>query len=367
MAESYVGLDVHSKLTQFVIQDADGRVMTSGAVPTTPEGLRLLRSGQHGIAKGTRVALESGTMANYVAGLLEQLELEPVVVDAREVRVKAYRPRQKSDRRDAFEICDGLRRNQYRSIVYIPPASIQILRQTLSQRRHFVRVQTAEVNGVKHQLRASGLRRLSRSLQGELAWQRLLSQVEDAQLASRIEYHHQVWHIAGAQAKLLEDSLQEQSRFFEEDFQRLQTAPGVGPIVALTFIATYADVSRFPDAKHAASYGGLVPSTDQSADQDRHGRITKEGSGELRSMLCEAAHHACRKTNPLQPYFSSMCARQGYKIAIVALAHRLCRILFAMMRDKAEFDITKLNIEVGPFEQKIVRPYRLKRGAASRA
>ena len=363
MTEVYVGLDVHSKLTQFVIQGADGRVIGSGVVPTTAEGLRLLKS-QHGIARRTPVALESGTMASYVARELQQLELEPIVVDAREVRVKAYRPRQKSDRRDAFEICDGLRRDQYRSIVFVPPAPVQRLRQTLSQRRHFVRLQTAEVNGVKHQLRASGLRHLSRSLQSESAWNKLFSRIEDVQLASRIESHHQVWRAAGAQVEVLDASLLEQSQLFQEDFHRLQTVPGVGPIVALTVLAAYADVSRFPDAKHASSYGGLVPSTHQSGDQDRHGRITKQGSAELRSMLCEAAHHARRKSNPLQPYFRSLCARQGNKVAVVAVAHRLCRILFAMLRDKAEFDIRKLNVEIGPFEQKIVRPYRLKRGAA---
>ena len=64
---------------------------------------------------------------------------------------------------------------------------------------------------------------------------------------------------------------------------RLETVPGVGPIVALTAIAVFADVSRFGSAKHAASYSGLVPSTFQSGDRDCHGHITKRGSAELRT------------------------------------------------------------------------------------
>ena len=61
------------------------------------------------------------------------------VIDAHEVRVKAHRPPQKSDRRDAFELCEGLRRGIYRAIVHVPPARIGALRETLSRRRHFVR------------------------------------------------------------------------------------------------------------------------------------------------------------------------------------------------------------------------------------
>ncbi len=91
----------------------------------------------------------------------------------------------------------------------------------------------------------------------------------------------------------------------------LQTLPGVGPIVALTLIAALADVTRFPSAKHVASYAGLIPSTHQSGDRDRHGRITKRGAPELRAMLCEAAQHARRPTQTLNPYFAKLCVRRG--------------------------------------------------------
>jgi transposase len=299
-------------------------------------------------------------MARYVASELRGLGFEPVVIDAHEVRLKAHRPRQKSDRRDAFEICDGLRRDVYRTIVHLPPESVVQLRETLAQRRHFVRIQSAQVSAAKYVLRSSGLGRLSRSLQSEAGWQRLASQLTDPRLRDRLEAHHAVWRVAGEQVQRLEQALVQQSRWFDGDFRRLQTVPGVGPIVALTVIAALADAQRFPTAKHAASYAGLVPATSQSGDRDWHGHITKQGSAELRSMLCEAAHHARRKTNPLHPYFMSLCTRRGYKMAITAIAHRLCRILYAMLRDHAEFDVRKLAIEVGPFEKKVVMPYRLR-------
>jgi transposase len=66
------------------------------------------------------------------------------VIDAREVRLKAHRPTQKSDRRDAFELCDGLRRGIYRAVVHVPPPAVSRVRETLARRRHFVRLETAQ-------------------------------------------------------------------------------------------------------------------------------------------------------------------------------------------------------------------------------
>jgi transposase len=363
MSAVYVGMDVHSKWSSFVIERADASIVARGQVPTSPEGYAALKA-QYGVPSGTRVGLETGVMAFYAARTLQNLDLHPVVIDAHEVRLKAHRPRQKSDRRDALEICEGLRRDIYRAIIHVPPDRIVQLRQTLALRRHFVRVQSAEVNAAKHILHSAGVGKLCRPMQQEASWQRVLEQLA-APLRARVELHHQVWRVAGDQVLALDSSLVEQSALFADDFRRLQTVPGVGPIVALTAIAAFSDVRRFPSAKHAASYAGLVPSTNQSGARDWHGHITRRGSTELRAMLVEAAHHTFRKSHPLNPYFRKLCAARGYKIAVVAIAHRLCRVLYAMLRDQVDFDLSKLAIEVGPFEEKVVRPYRLRRKPAA--
>jgi transposase len=173
-------------------------------------------------------------------------------------------------------------------------------------------------------------------------------------------WHREVWRCAHQQVTALEDSLRQQQRPFQREVDRLQTVPGVGLIVALTVLAVFSDVRRFPRAKHAASYAGLVPSTFDSGERIRHGHITRRGSSELRSMLCEAAHHAWRRTNPLYPFFASLCVRRGYKLAVVALAHRLCRIMYSMLRRGTDFDLSKLAIEQGHFERTTVHHYRRK-------
>jgi hypothetical protein len=154
--ECYVGVDVHSKASVCVIQDGHGQVMAQGELPTTPEGFRRWHEAQR-LPTGTPVALETGTVAFFVARELTGLGCAPLVVDAREVRLKAHRPTQKSDRRDAFELCDGLRRGIYRAIVHVPPRPIARLRELLSRRRHCVRLETAQVNAVKRLLCGAGL------------------------------------------------------------------------------------------------------------------------------------------------------------------------------------------------------------------
>ena len=132
MRRYYVGLDVHSKDSVYAIQDELGALIGEGSVPTTPEGLLGLRQ-RYGLPEGTSVGLETGTVAFYVARALQRIGLAPLVIDAHEVRIKAHRPTQKSDRRDAREICEGVRRGQYRSIVHVPPENITTLRDTLDR------------------------------------------------------------------------------------------------------------------------------------------------------------------------------------------------------------------------------------------
>ena len=107
----------------------------------------------------------------------------------------------------------------------------------------------------------------------------------DDGLRTYVAHHRAVWECAGAQVVALDHRLRTFAVAFRPEVRRLQTVPGVGPIVALTALAVFGDVGRFPDAKHVASYAGLVPSTDQSGDRDHHGHITKRDLSAMGSLL----------------------------------------------------------------------------------
>lgn len=340
----YIGLDVHCKETVYVVQDGAGAVVGGGRAPTTEEGLaEMLR--QVGAPAGTKVGLETGTQATWVARCLEALGMEPVVIDAREVRAKARRVGQKSDRRDAWEICDGLRRGLYSAIVYVPPLAIERLRRIVSRRRHFVKVRTQQINAARFVLRSHGLRGVCGRLKTWAAWEKLLAHRAVQGVGEHVAMHAAVWRMAQENVSRLDRELVEAARPFAAIAARLRTFPAVGAITAATYIAVLGTPERFPSSSHVVSYIGLAPSGYDTADRQRHGAITKRGSAELRAMLCEVAHHARHARHPLNPYFNAVVPRGGYKKAVIAVSQRTARILYRMWRDQKDFDVDKLNVE----------------------
>jgi transposase len=132
-------------------------------------------------------------------------------------------------------LCDGLRRGIYRAVVHVPPPMVIRVRETLSRRRHFVRLETAQVNAVKRLLRGAGLGHHSRSLSTEVGWSKLCGALAGyGELREYIELHRTLWRCARTQRVTLEAVLTAQlaAPTFGPDLRRLQTIPGVGPIVA---------------------------------------------------------------------------------------------------------------------------------------
>ena len=103
------------------------------------------------------------------------------------------------------------------------------------------------------------------------------------------------------------------------------TLVGIGPVLALTLRAEIGDITRFARGAELASYAGLVPRVDASADRYWHGRITREGSPWLRWALVEAAMHAHADARmPSGGGRGSSAVRKGGLKARVALARVLC-------------------------------------------
>jgi transposase len=86
----------------------------------------------------------------------------------------------------------------------------------------------------------------------------------------------------------------EQEAHKRPEVLRLMTHPGVGPIMALAFVLTIGSPDRFACGKQIGSYLGLIPEEDSSANRQRLGHITKEGSSLVRYLLTEAARAAVR-------------------------------------------------------------------------
>jgi transposase len=135
----------------------------------------------------------------------------------------------------------------------------------------------------------------------------------------------------------LETAIGEQLRPFETTIARLMTIPGVGPRIAEIIIAeTGADMSRFPDAAHLASWAGLVPGINQSAKRRGSTRCRK-GNRHLQSAMVEAARAAShtKDTYPAAQYWR--LARRGPNVAAVAVAHGLLVAVWHVLADEVEY------------------------------
>jgi transposase len=109
------------------------------------------------------------------------------------------------------------------------------------------------------------------------------------------------------------------------EMRRRLTLPGVNFVTAAALLAAIGDIGRFSTARRLVSYLGLDPRVHQSGiESARHGRISKQGPGETRHVLVEAAWHATRTPGPLRAFHERIAARRGGNVATVAIARQPC-------------------------------------------
>jgi transposase len=123
------------------------------------------------------------------------------------------------------------------------------------------------------------------------------------------------------------------------------TTPGVGIIVAASFVSVVDDAKRFRNGDAVGSYLGLAPSESTTGGplNRRLGGITKQGNTHARAMLVQAAWQIMRAADaddPLRKWALQVAARRGKKVAAIALARKLAAMLWAMCRDGTVYDPT---------------------------
>jgi transposase len=117
-----------------------------------------------------------------------------------------------------------------------------------------------------------------------------------------------------------------------EQMRRLMTLPGVSFVTAAALMGAIGDVGRFPTAGHLVSYIGFDPRVRQSGSEPaRHGRISKQGPGEVRHLLVEAAWDAARTYGPLRVFAERLAGKRGANVATVAVARKLVVIAWHML------------------------------------
>ena len=122
-----------------------------------------------------------------------------------------------------------------------------------------------------------------------------------------------------------------------EAARRLDTHPGVGPVIALATVLTMGDVRRFADSRSWVSYLGLNPSEASSGQRRRLGGISKEGNPFLRYLLVEGAVSATRRDKDLDRMYARLKSKKHHGVAKVAVARKLAVRLYWMARTEKSY------------------------------
>jgi len=327
-----VGLDVHKRVVEAVVLDDDGKVVHRERFACNRE--ELVRFAKKRLGSAARVALEATTNTWSVVDVLKPLVGEIVVSNPMRTRAIAE-AKVKTDKVDALILAQLLRAD-FLPRVWQPDVGTQARRRLTNRRAALV----ADRTRIKNRIHAVLHQRLIEPRVADvfgtkgLAWLRALdldpagraAVDSELRMLERIEKE-----IATVHETLAVDG------YDDPRVRLLMTLPGVDVAVAQTLIAALGDIQRFRDGDHAASYVGLVPSTRQSADKCYHGPITKQGSGQARWMLVQAAQHMSAQPGPLGVFFRRLATKKNHNVAVVATARKLVVIAWHMLKNNEPY------------------------------
>ena len=329
--EHYAGIDVSLELSSVCVVDAAGRIIRETKVASEPEALLGWFRGLS--VAMARIGLEVGPLSQWLYAGMREAGLLVELLETRHVRDAFKAMPVKTDRNDARGIAQLMRLGWFRpvhckSLPAQETRAVLTARKLLQSKHHDVEM---SLRGV---LRGFGLKvgrttpQTFPSRARELvAGHPTLTVVTEALLAARDTLQEQLHNLE----RRLRTLAKEDSRT-----RLLMTTPGVGAIVALTFVAAIDDPARFRSSKSVGAHFGLTPRKYQSGETDVTGRISKIGDVGVRTMLYEAANiiltHPVRGS-VLKSWAARLAARSGMRKAKVALARKLAVALHRMLAD----------------------------------
>jgi transposase len=329
--EQYAGIDVSLEQSSVCIVDAQGKILTEAKIASEPEALIAYFAAQ-GVAMA-RIGLEAGPLSQWLFAEMKAAGLAVELLETRHVRDAFKAMPVKTDRKDARGIAQLMRLGWFRPVhcKSLPAQEVRALltaRKLLQGKRHDVEM---SLRGI---LRGFGLKvgpTTPKTFDGRVrdlvAQHATLRLIAEALLTARA--------VLEREFQALEKRLYALARQ-DTRTRLLMTTPGVGTIVALTFVTAIDDPGRFRSSRRVGAHFGLTPRKYQSGATDVTGRISRIGDHGVRSALYEAANVILTrpvKGSALKSWALGVAKRAGMRKAKVALARKLAVILHRMLAD----------------------------------
>ncbi len=286
-----------------------------------------------------QVGFEACREGWHVYDQLKEWGHEPVMLDTTRIRqIGVGQHRRKNDALDAEVIARAIESGRYPKAHVLSPARRK-LRAQLSIRSALVETRTKHIVTIRGLMRAMGLR--IASSRPDCFLKKLEEAPVPETLRAELAPLVAVLEVVQEQLERKDEELVALAKA-DDTVKLLATAPGVGLIVAATFVSVIDQASRFKSAQAVGSYLGLAPSESTTGGtKPRLGSITKHGNSMARAMLVQAAWQIIRskdENDPLYQWVQHIRAKRTGKVAATALARKLATVLYAMWRDDNVYD-----------------------------
>ena len=324
-----VGLDLAKHVFQIYAVDADGKIVIATALRR-----RDVLSFFDALPPSV-IGLEACGSAHHWAR-----ELVKLGHDARLMHpsyVKAYVRRQKNDAADAAAICEAVTRPSMR-FVSIRSIDNQAVLMHHKVREILVSQRTQLLNALRGHLAEVGVI----AAQGANGAYALAAAILEGDSSIPLCVRDALAPIV-RQLQTLNDEIAASDRAImglaktNETARRLMSVPGIGPITASAIAASVQDVGAFSGPREFAAFLGLTPRQNSSGGKERLGRVSKMGNRYLRKLLVVGAHavlfHRRSHQDGLRTWAAKLMETKPFKLVAVAIANKLARIAFALMRD----------------------------------
>jgi transposase len=333
--ELYAGIDLHSNNSVIVVLDTSDRVVYQKRLPNNREAIIGALNACGPIVS---VAVESTFNWYWLVDALEDAGYDVKLVNV--AAVKQYDGLKHSgDFSDARHLAH-LMRLGILPTGYIYPREGRALRDLLRKRGQMVRGRTTQILSMQNLL----ARNLGTQTSGnELKrWQAIdieeLDLLPEQRLA--IASNLAVMRCLDAQIKVLEAAILEQARLLPA-FQALLSVSGIGKVLALTIALETGDIARFDGPGNFASYARVVDSRRESNGKKKGEGNAKCGNKHLAWAFVEAAHFAVRYDEQIKRWYQKKAAKTLQVVAIKAVAHKLARACYHILKTGEVFDVTR--------------------------
>ncbi|ARU89960.1 IS110 family transposase [Pseudomonas sp. M30-35] len=329
----FCGIDLHSNNSVVVITDETDRVLLSRRCPNDLVKIVMLLEPHRAELAG--VVVESTYNWYWLVDGLKGAGFE--VKLANTVAMKRYDGLKHSDDQDDAAFLAHLLRLGILPTGYIHPPQERALRDLARKRIQLVRSRTQHILAVENimarqlgcRLSSAAVKRLSAASVDRLSLPPDVALAMKANVAIIEAFNSQIGCL---EARLL------QGARLRPEFALLKSMPGIGEVLAIVIMLETGNIERFADVGNFASYARCVDSAHYSNGKKKSEGNTKNGNAYLIWAFIEAANFARRFSEDAKRFFEKKKAKTNNVVATKALAHKLARASYHILKEKQPFD-----------------------------